>query len=76
MALTNYSNTKCPKCEKTIFELVEDAPNNSLYKYFYMRCSACKTFLSMVEYLPFAQRLELMNEDLKKIKSKLGIFEL
>ncbi len=75
MVKTNYSGTKCPKCEKSIFDLVEDSPNNSNYKYFYLRCSSCKTFLHAFEFLPFAQQIELMNKDLKKIKSHLGIIE-
>lgn len=62
MAITNYSGTKCPKCEKTSFEMVEGAPTNSTYKYFYIRCSSCKTFLSVVEYLPFAERVEIIGQ--------------
>jgi hypothetical protein len=50
---TNYSQTKCPKCEQTRFELVEDTPDaaiSSNYKYYYLRCSSCKTFLSAFDF--------------------------
>jgi hypothetical protein len=48
--MTNYSGTKCPKCESKNFELAEDAPNSSRFKFYYLRCSSCKTFLALVPY--------------------------
>lgn len=48
--MANYSGTKCPKCEKASFELISDEPSHSNYKFWYLRCSGCKTFLAMVPY--------------------------
>ncbi len=48
---TNYSNSKCPKCESTNFEVVEDTPENSNWKMFFLRCSSCKTLISTHEYM-------------------------
>lgn len=45
--ITNTSGTKCPKCEKSGFEVVEDIPNNSNFRKNYLRCMHCKTFLAM-----------------------------
>ena len=50
MDFPNRSYTKCPKCEKTNFELVEDFPKDSRYKMWYMRCSSCRTFLHALPY--------------------------
>lgn len=75
MSLRNYSGTKCPKCDKAGFELVEDAPANSNYKYFYLRCSSCKAFLAFIEYSPFAEQILKLKEDIVKIKKHLGVIE-
>ena len=50
METPNHSWTKCPKCEKMQFELIEDFPTNSQRKMWYMRCSSCKTFLQALPY--------------------------
>ena len=50
MDIANKSWTKCPKCEKMQFEMVEDYPTNSRYKMYYIRCSSCKTFLQAVPW--------------------------
>jgi hypothetical protein len=44
--LFNTSNTKCPKCEATNFEIVDDTPFNSIFELTYLRCGSCKTFLN------------------------------
>ena len=50
MLTNNYSFSKCPKCEKSFFELVEDVPTNSNFKLMYLRCSSCKTVITALEY--------------------------
>ena len=50
--VTNYSGTKCPHCQKNKFETVEDTPNHSNYKYTYLRCADCKTFLTAFDFMP------------------------
>jgi len=62
----NYSFSKCPKCESTRFEIVEDTPTNSNWKYFYVRCSSCKSVISVKEYFNIGSLLH-------KIMNKLGI---
>lgn len=50
MNIANKSYTKCPKCEYAQFELVEDYPTQSNFKFWYIRCSSCKTFLQALPY--------------------------
>jgi hypothetical protein len=66
MFRNNYSNSKCPKCEKTFFEVVEDTPLNSNWKMFYVRCNSCKTVIGITEYFNLGSLI-------KKIMNKLGI---
>ena len=46
----NHSHSKCPKCENTRFEMVEDTPNNSNFKMYYIRCISCKTIVGTHDY--------------------------
>lgn len=62
--MNNYSGSKCPECKKTFFELVEDAPTNSNYKYQYLRCSSCKTLITV---LPFHNTNVLLETLAKKL---------
>lgn len=71
--MNNYSGTKCPKCESISFELVEDTPTKSNYKYYYLRCSSCRTFLTTEQYLNTNAMLQDIEKDLDKIKKKLLI---
>ena len=66
MVRTNYSYSKCPKCENTSFEVVEDTPNRSNWKMNYIRCSSCKTVIGVTEYFNLGGLL-------KRIMTRLGI---
>ena len=63
---SNYSGTKCPHCQKTKFETVTDTPNASSYKYTYLRCADCKTFLAAFDFLPIGDLIG-------KLAAKQGI---
>ncbi len=75
MNLANTSGTKCPKCEKSGFELVEDFPYGSAWKHMYIRCSNCKTFLQALPFSNTNVLVERLQEDIKKIKAKIGIVD-
>jgi hypothetical protein len=47
--MTNYSGTKCPKCENTSFEEVTDSPLKSLIMINFIRCTSCKTAIGIRE---------------------------
>ena len=44
----NRSNTKCPHCQSTTFEVVNDEPIGIDYELRYLRCKVCNTFLDVV----------------------------
>lgn len=72
--MNNYSNTRCPKCENSLFELAEDAPANSAWKLQYIRCSTCNTFLAALPYNNTNILIEKLQEDIDKIKKTLNIY--
>lgn len=74
MTIPNSSGTRCPKCENSRFELVEDFPTKSAYKMYYIRCIGCRTFLHAIPYFDTNNKIDLLQADIDKIKSKIGIF--
>lgn len=65
MPKNNYSGTRCPKCENTSFEMVEDTPTKSEFKLNYIRCSSCKTFISVLEHFNIGNTLNRLAIALK-----------
>ena len=75
VALSNSSGTKCPKCDKTNFELVEDVPTGTQWIHLYLRCSSCKTFLQMVPHDNTNVLIDNLQKDITKIKKFLKIID-
>jgi formate dehydrogenase maturation protein FdhE len=74
MGLPNTSRTKCVKCDSSDFELVEDFPSKSAFIMHYIRCYSCKTFLQAIPYFDTNHKIEILQEDIDKIKAKLLIY--
>jgi hypothetical protein len=60
------SSSKCPHCQKTIFEIEEETPAGSSYKLLFVRCKDCKTVVGVLDALNIGATL-------KKLASKLNI---
>ena len=65
MINSNYSGTKCPKCNVTSFEIVEDTPIKSEFKLFFLRCSSCKSIVTAFEYYNIHAQLKQIMKALK-----------
>lgn len=64
----NSSGTKCPKCDNTNFELVNDVPTGTKWVLLYLRCSSCKTFMQALPFDNTNTLIESMQDDINKIK--------
>lgn len=73
MQFHNQSFTKCPKCEKTQFELIQDTPLGTEYVHLFLRCAVCKTFLQMVPLSNTNVMIEQLQNDINTIKQYLKI---
>ena len=63
--LENSSGTKCPSCQNTSFEVVNDIPLKSNFQLMYVRCCSCKTLVSVLEQ-------QNINKNLHKLANKMG----
>lgn len=57
----------CAKCNNHQFEMVENSPRNSRFKYMFIQCSSCGSVVGITEYNNIGIMLE-------KIFKKLGIY--
>ena len=57
--------SKCPKCENTTFEMVEEPIQNSSFKKNAIRCSHCKTVISFTDYYDTVTVLKQIADALK-----------
>ena len=44
------NSSKCPKCEKTNFEVVNELPVNSNYELIFVRCADCHSVVGVIDY--------------------------
>jgi uncharacterized Zn finger protein len=42
--------SKCPKCEQSAFEVVNELPVNSNYELIFVRCAHCHTVVGTIDY--------------------------
>jgi uncharacterized Zn finger protein len=44
------NSSKCPKCEHSNFEVVNELPVNSNYELIFVRCVNCHTVVGTIDY--------------------------
>ena len=64
MFTENYSGTKCPKCENTSFEEVQESPLKSLIMINFIRCTSCKTAIGTRECESSAKLIRVLAKKL------------
>lgn len=68
--MENYSGSKCPKCEKHFFEMVEETPSKSKFKLQFIRCFSCKTVIGVMDYFNIGASLDVIQTKLDSIEAK------
>jgi len=60
------ATSSCPKCGNHSFELKQQTPNGSQFKFMFIQCSACGCVVCTTDYYNIPSLLE-------KIAAKLGL---
>jgi predicted nucleic-acid-binding Zn-ribbon protein len=63
------NHSKCPKCEQTEFEVVNEIPVNSNYELIFVRCKHCLTVVGVLDYYNVGS---LINKLANKLKIDLN----
>lgn len=63
------ATSKCPSCEKTRFELKENSPTGSKFKFNFIQCSACGTVVGVADYFHIPTLIHGLQETVEKIPS-------
>lgn len=66
------TQASCPKCGNHYFELVENEPMDSNFKYFFIQCSECGTVVGVTEFFNAGYLLKEQEKSIKNISEKLG----
>lgn len=59
------SQSKCPKCESSEFEAINDKPVNSNYEVIFIRCNNCKTVVGVLDYYNVGTLIKKLAQKLK-----------
>lgn len=59
----NYSGSKCPSCESSNFELIDDTPINSS-KISFVRCCSCKHVVGVLDAADIGYLIKKLAEKL------------
>jgi len=61
--------SKCPKCDKTSFEVKENSPVHSNYKILFVQCSSCGTVVGTMDFYNIGARLSEIEKKIDNITS-------
>ena len=65
------AKSKCFNCDGTSFELVENIPTFSKFKYMFVQCSKCGNILGVLDFYNTGYSLNQLNEKVDKLNSQL-----
>lgn len=57
--------SRCPKCETTEFEVVNETPVNSNYELIFVRCTQCQTVVGVIDYYNVGTLIKKLAQKLK-----------
>ncbi len=63
--------SKCTKCGNTRFELAENSPNYSRYKFFFIQCSSCGGVVGVTEYYQAWAKIDDLHKEVKSLEDKV-----
>lgn len=66
------ATSKCNKCDKTSFEVVEKVPTRSTFKLLFVQCSSCGNVVGVMDYFNIGSMISKLEKRIEKIERKLG----
>ena len=67
--------SKCATCNSLSFEMVEQSPKNSKYKFFFVQCSICGSPVGVLEYFNSGAKIEIVEKKIQSLESKIDNLE-
>lgn len=68
------AESRCPKCTSSSFEVEIESPENSKFKYSFIRCASCKTVVGVSEAYYNSDILIKLCKAIKDIADQLGVY--
>ena len=60
--------SKCPKCDNTFFELVENSPAKSNFKLMFVQCSKCGAVVGVMDYYNIGSVIKKVEEKIDRLE--------
>jgi len=64
--------SKCAHCQNIRFELSEEAPDNSAYKVYFIRCAGCKNPIGILPYYDTNTKIDSLEKKLDATSSHVN----
>lgn len=58
------ANSTCVKCGSTSFEIMENSPSGSNFKFMFVQCSSCGGVVGVMDYYNIGKLLEILGKKL------------
>jgi hypothetical protein len=62
--------SKCAHCQNVRFELSEEAPENSAFKVYFVRCAGCKNPIGILPYQDTNTKIDSLEEKLDAVNKQ------
>ena len=56
------AQSKCPKCDATSFEIMENSPKNSNFKIIFIQCSNCGCVVGTMDYFNLGAKINELEQ--------------
>ena len=64
--------SKCPSCDHRMFEMVENEPYKSNFKYMFIQCSKCGSVVGLTEYFNVGKLVKDQQNSIDSLKKQVS----
>ncbi len=64
--------TKCSKCDSADFEIVNAQIKGSEFPFSFIRCTTCKSAISVIESLYVPEKINTLQSEIKELKNQIS----
>lgn len=69
------AQSKCGKCDNSLFEIKENSPNGARFKYYFIQCVKCGNVVSSTDYSHVPGEIKSLKQDIDNINRNVKSLE-
>jgi len=67
--------SRCPQCENTAFEVVENSPSKSRFKLLFVQCGKCGSVIGTMDFFNVGSMIETVESKIEKLERSLSTID-